>query len=223
MNVLSPAITHLVHDARAHGSRTVQTVVLLVTVACVLLAASMQDALSEHLLAELLLLLPIAGVLTYALGVCQRIDMRLNAPLRELAESPAFQQALLQADTRLQRVRGDVRALLLQGCILLDSFVWSRIALPTPLSLRIEHLHALLALIEGWRRSCSLSGVVDALAAQLLSGIDAKPLRRLLEQLAAAITPRRARTSSGVLLSLPALPAPGCLAQAVLPALNRLC
>ena len=223
MNSSSPTLARLVHEARTNGSCTVQTLALLVTIASVLMAASMREVVSEKLVLELFMLLPIFGVLIYALDVSQRLDMRLNVSLRTLAETPAFRATLQQADTRLQRIRRDARALFVYGCVLLDSFVWSRIALPTPLSLRVEHLHEVVGLIDLWWRNRRLSGVIDALAAQLLAGIDALWLRNLIDLLSAAVTPQRARATSGVLLALPARPAPGCPAQAVTPALNRLC
>jgi hypothetical protein len=223
MNSPSPALARLVHEARTNGSRTVQTLALLVTIASVLMAASMRAAVSEKLVIELFMLLPMCGVLIYALDISQRLDMRLNVSLRALAETPAVRRTLQQADTRLQRIRRDARALFVYGCVLLDSFAWSRVAPLTPLSLRVEHLHELVGLVDLWWRNRRLGGDIDALAAQLLAGIDALWLRNLIDLLSAAVTPQRARATSGVLLALPTRPAPGCPAQAVTPALNRLC
>jgi len=196
-------LSRLVHDAQARSSRTVQTIAVLVAVAGVLTAAAIRSAIADRLLGEILLLLPIVGLLCCALGLAQHLDLRLNLTWCALTEMPAFRQALRQADTRLQRFRRDVRTLFMHSFILLDSFVWSRVSLPTPLSVRLEHIAALADLIDAWLRNRSLHGVVDALAVQLLSGIDARPLLRLIAQLRASVTPQRARTSTGVALPLP--------------------
>lgn len=197
--------SRLAHDARAAGSRTVQTAAVLVAVACVLLIDSFRVAIAEQLLLELLLLLPMAGVLCYALGVMRQPDVRITGSLRELFETPAFRRTLHLADTRLQRARRHLRTLAMHACVLLDSYVWSRAALPSPLSVRIEHLNALFALIETWLHNRSLSGVIDALAVHLLGSIDARPLHRLIDQLRAALSPRRVRASHTVTLLVPLL------------------
>jgi len=207
-------LTRLAHDARAAGSRTVQTAAVLIVVACVLLADSVRIAVAEQLLLELLLLLPMAGVLCYALGVMRQPDVRLTASLRELIEKPTFQRTLHLADSRLQRARRHLRALAMHACILLDSYLWSRAAVPTSSSVRIEHLNALFALVETWLHNRSLSGVIDALAAYLLGSID---------QLHAALSPRRLRTAYTATLIIPrpllcAQPAP-----ADAPGANMLC
>jgi hypothetical protein len=188
-------LTHLAHDARTAGSRAVQTAAVLISIACVLLADSVRIAIAERLLLELLLLLPMAVVLCYALGVVRMPDVRIAVSLRELVEMPAVLETLHLADSRLQRARRDLRTLAMHACVLLDSYVWSRAALPTPLGVRIEHLNAMFSLVDAWLRNRSLSGVIDALAAHLLCVIDARPLRRLIDQLRAAITLRRIRAA----------------------------
>ncbi|MCX6018712.1 MAG: hypothetical protein NTZ50_09485 [Chloroflexi bacterium] len=221
-------LAQFAHDAHAlaYSSRTVQTIAMLITVAGVLSAARMREIQPSLMAIEILTALLALCVLGCALNISRRPDLSLNASLRALAESPAFRQTITHADSRLQRIRRNVQTLLLHGCVLLDSFVWSRIATSGPSGLRVEHLHALTTLVESWHKNRSLRGVIDALAAQLFACVDGSPLRRFIEQLRASITPRRVRAAAGHLLPLATQNAPtlGCGSSLAEPAsLNLRC
>lgn len=178
-------ITQLVNEARAlaHNSRTVQAAAMLAAVAALLTIARLRDLLPTLDLVEVPALLLAPCVLFLALLLAGRLNLSLNVPLAELAELPAFRKTRTDAESLLKRVDLFVHTLAVQACVLIDSFVWNKIAVAEPTGLLAAHSQRIALLIALWRSNWRLPRVIETLEAHLRSLIDGRSLRDLIERL----------------------------------------
>jgi hypothetical protein len=182
-------ITQLVNEARAlaNNGRTVQAVAVLAAVAALLTVARLRDMLPTLGILEVPAFLLVPCVLFLALLLASRLNLSLNVPLAELAELPAFRKTRTQAESLLQRVDLFVHTMAVQACVLIDSFVWNKIAVAEPTGLLAAHTQRITLLFALWRSSWRLPRVIETLEAHLRSLIDGRSLRELLERLASWI------------------------------------